>query len=98
MVVYVGFLAAGSSVGPIVAGAVADGLGSWQWFFRILAIAIALNLASSVAMLPETTADRDISNTSDSVSHGSVELGNNYSKSECLEVGTVPDRPFNTPN
>ncbi|KAM0208730.1 hypothetical protein ACHAQD_011481 [Fusarium lateritium] len=36
MVVYVGFLAAGSSVGPLVAGAVGVGLGSWRWYLRIL--------------------------------------------------------------
>jgi MFS family permease len=57
MVVYVGLLAAGSSIGPIVAGAVADGLGDWRWFLRILAIFIALNLATSIVMLPETTHD-----------------------------------------
>ncbi|KAM0327482.1 hypothetical protein ACHAQA_005770 [Verticillium albo-atrum] len=57
MVVYVGLLAAGSSLGPIVAGAVAQGLNDWRWFLRILAIVIALNLATSIAMLPETTHD-----------------------------------------
>ena len=94
MVVYVGMLAAGSSIGPIVAGAVAQGLGSWRWFFRILAIAIALNLISSIAMLPETTEDRDLSNTRASASPGSMKPGDPSSKPECLEVGSVPDRPF----
>lgn len=57
MVVYVGFLAAGSSIGPLVAGAVGVGLTSWRWYIRILSIAIGLNLFTSVLMLPETTHD-----------------------------------------
>ncbi|TVY54143.1 putative MFS-type transporter [Lachnellula cervina] len=55
MVVYVGFLAAGSSVGPILAGAIASGLNSWRWFFGILSIAIGVNLISCFLMLPDTT-------------------------------------------
>ncbi|CAK7205381.1 hypothetical protein SEUCBS139899_008151 [Sporothrix eucalyptigena] len=54
MVVYVGFLAAGSAVGPIVAGAIAHGLHSWRWYMRILSIAIFCNTACSILMLPET--------------------------------------------
>ncbi|KAM0205012.1 hypothetical protein ACHAQI_009560 [Fusarium lateritium] len=57
MVVYVGFLAAGSSVGPLVAGAVGVGLGSWRWYLRILSVATGLNLFGSILMLPETTHD-----------------------------------------
>ncbi|KIX09238.1 uncharacterized protein Z518_00317 [Rhinocladiella mackenziei CBS 650.93] len=55
MVVYVGFLAAGSAVGPIVAGAVAQDLGNWRWYMRILSIAIFCNLLGAILMLPETT-------------------------------------------
>ncbi|KAL6416055.1 hypothetical protein AUP68_00264 [Ilyonectria robusta] len=55
MVVYVGFLAAGSALGPVVAGAVAQGVGDWRWYQRILAVAVGLNLMSSIFMLPETT-------------------------------------------
>lgn len=55
MVVYVGFLAAGSAVGPIVAGGIASGLNDWRWFFYISAIAVAVNFTSSILMLPETT-------------------------------------------
>ncbi|KAB2576365.1 putative transporter mfc1 [Lasiodiplodia theobromae] len=55
MVVYVGFLAAGSSLGPIAAGAIATRLHSWRWFFNISAIAVGLNLLSSLLMFPETT-------------------------------------------
>jgi MFS family permease len=55
MAVYVGHLAAGSSLGPLVAGAVAEGLDDWRWYLRILAVVIALNLAGSIVMLPETT-------------------------------------------
>ncbi|KUJ16924.1 MFS general substrate transporter [Mollisia scopiformis] len=55
MVVYVGFLAAGSAVGPIVAGGIASGLNNWRWFFGISAIAIGTNLVTCVLLLPETT-------------------------------------------
>ncbi|RGP72624.1 hypothetical protein FLONG3_6632 [Fusarium longipes] len=57
MVVYVGFLAAGSSIGPLVSGAVGVGLGSWRWYLRILSVATGLNLLTSILMLPETTHD-----------------------------------------
>jgi MFS family permease len=55
MVVYVGFLAAGSAVGPIVAGGIASGLNNWRWFFGISSIAIGINLLTCIFMLPETT-------------------------------------------
>lgn len=55
MVVYVGFLAAGSAIGPILAGGIASGLHSWRWFFGISAIATAVNFISCILMLPETT-------------------------------------------
>jgi MFS family permease len=55
IVVYVGFLAAGSSIGPILAGAVASGLHSCRWFFGIISIAIGVNLISCNFMLQDTT-------------------------------------------
>ncbi|KAH7169577.1 major facilitator superfamily domain-containing protein [Fusarium sp. MPI-SDFR-AT-0072] len=55
MVVYVGFLAIGAALGPIISGAVAQGLGEWRWFQRVMSIAVAVNLVSSIIMLPETT-------------------------------------------
>lgn len=55
MVVYVGFLAAGSAIGPIVAGGIASGLNNWRWFFWISSIAIGVNLLTCILMLPETT-------------------------------------------
>ncbi|KAI9170553.1 cycloheximide resistance [Paramyrothecium foliicola] len=57
MVVYVGLLAAGSSLGPLAAGAIATEYGDWRWFLRILAMVIGLNLVSSLVMFPETTHD-----------------------------------------
>ncbi|KAF6830422.1 cycloheximide resistance [Colletotrichum plurivorum] len=57
MVVYVGLLAAGSSLGPIVAGLVADGVGDWRWYFRILAALIFVTFLGSLIMLPETRPD-----------------------------------------
>ncbi|KAJ4257668.1 hypothetical protein NW757_003292, partial [Fusarium falciforme] len=55
MAVYVGFLAAGSALGPIFAGIVAQHQGNWRWYLRILSIATSLNLLASILMLPETT-------------------------------------------
>ena len=54
MVVYVGFLAAGSAAGPIVAGGIASGLGNWRWFFGVSSIAIGINIITCVLMLPDT--------------------------------------------
>lgn len=54
MVVYVGILAAGSALGPVIAGAVASQLGSWRWYARILSIGTFLLLVSCLVMLPET--------------------------------------------
>ncbi|KUL88784.1 hypothetical protein ZTR_03523 [Talaromyces verruculosus] len=54
MVVYVGFLAAGSAVGPILAGGIASGLHSWRWYFILTSIAIGVNLVTCVLMLPST--------------------------------------------
>jgi MFS family permease len=59
MVVYVGFLAAGSAVGPIVAGGIASGLHSWRWFFIISSIATGVNLATCILMLPSSEHDTD---------------------------------------
>ncbi|KAL8405194.1 hypothetical protein RB594_009918 [Gaeumannomyces avenae] len=55
MVVYVGALAAGSSLGPIISGAVAVGLDSWRAYLWILSGASFFNLVGCVLMLPETT-------------------------------------------
>ncbi|KAH7304643.1 putative MFS transporter [Rhexocercosporidium sp. MPI-PUGE-AT-0058] len=55
MVVYVGFLAAGSAVGPIVAGGIASGLNNWRWFFSLASIGTGINLLTCILMLPETT-------------------------------------------
>ncbi|KAM0543492.1 hypothetical protein ACHAPJ_012290, partial [Fusarium lateritium] len=57
MVVYVGFLAAGSAIGPLVAGTVGVSLGSWRWYLRILSIFLGFNLLGSILMLPETVHD-----------------------------------------
>ncbi|KAL6917093.1 hypothetical protein ACHAPO_009358 [Fusarium lateritium] len=54
MVVYVGFLASGSAIGPLVSGAVGEEMGSWRWYLRILSIFMGLNLVCSIIMLPET--------------------------------------------
>jgi MFS family permease len=68
MVVYICMLAGGSSIGPILSGMVANSLDSWRWFYRILSIAIFLNLVASIAMLPETVSEEpDLDQTRSSV-------------------------------
>ncbi|GKT93689.1 hypothetical protein Ct61P_11539 [Colletotrichum tofieldiae] len=54
MVVYVGLLAGGSAIGPIIAGVVAEGVGDWRWYFRLLSILIFITFIGSLIMLPET--------------------------------------------
>lgn len=54
MVVYVGFLAAGSALGPITAGLIGTGTGEWQWYFKFLAIFSGTIMLSCILMLPET--------------------------------------------
>ncbi|KAI8653738.1 MFS domain-containing protein [Fusarium sp. Ph1] len=66
MAVYVGCLAAGSAVGPIFSGIVAQHQGSWRWYLRILSIATSLNLLASILMLPETTHKPEPTNDSGS--------------------------------
>lgn len=55
MVVYVGFLAGGSAIGPFFAGLIGAGTGQWQWFFKFTAVCAGANLLSCIMMLPETT-------------------------------------------
>jgi MFS family permease len=54
MAVYVLFMSMGSSLGPTVAGIIADHLHDWRWLFRITSILLGTNLLSCLAMLPET--------------------------------------------
>lgn len=55
MVVYVGFLAGGSAIGPVFAGLIGTGTRQWQWFFKLIAICAGATLLSCIIMLPETT-------------------------------------------
>ncbi|KAH8594257.1 major facilitator superfamily domain-containing protein [Bisporella sp. PMI_857] len=55
MVVYTLSLGAGASLGPLVAGLVHNGTHTWPWTFGISAFITAVNLLSSILMLPETT-------------------------------------------
>ncbi|KAJ5616728.1 hypothetical protein N7537_001842 [Penicillium hordei] len=57
MVVYVGFLAGGSALGPIIAGLLGSATGEWQWYFKFLAILSGINVITCILMLPETTDD-----------------------------------------
>ncbi|KAM5361085.1 hypothetical protein ACJA88_014595 [Fusarium oxysporum] len=81
MVVYVGFLAVGAALGPIISGAIAKCLGEWRWLNRVMSIAVTVNLVFNILMLPETT--RDVI----SLNEGAVLGGQNEdklpSKTEC---------------
>jgi len=50
-------LAAGSQVGPVIAGYLIASKG-WRWFFILNAILISINLAMSLVLLPETNFKR----------------------------------------
>lgn len=72
MVIYVGFLAAGSSIGPIFAGLIGTGTGEWQWYFKFLAIFSGVNLLSCILMLPETTTGTLAPSYLDEVAHSGL--------------------------
>jgi MFS family permease len=55
MVIYVAFMAAGSALGPILAGLIGTGTGEWQWYFKFLAIISGAIMLLCILMLPETT-------------------------------------------
>lgn len=86
MVVYVGFLAAGSSLGPIAAGTIATRLHSWRWFFNISAAAVGLNLLSSLLMFPETTYPLQHIEGVVTLADGSSNTVNATTSSEYLEL------------
>lgn len=53
MALFALFLAAGSQVGPMIAGFLITAKG-WRWFFILCAILIAVNLLFMLFILPET--------------------------------------------
>lgn len=55
MVIYVAFMAAGSTLGPVLAGLIGTGTGEWQWYFKFLAILSGAIMLLCILMLPETT-------------------------------------------
>ncbi|OKO99169.1 hypothetical protein PENSUB_8556 [Penicillium subrubescens] len=55
MVIYVAFMAAGSALGPVLAGLIGTGTGDWQWYFALLAIISGALMLLCILMLPETT-------------------------------------------
>ncbi|KAH8700320.1 major facilitator superfamily domain-containing protein [Talaromyces proteolyticus] len=67
MVVYVFFTAAGSSLGSMFSGIIAQSLHDWRWFFTICAIILGANLSACLLMLPETypivTPNGEVTNT-----------------------------------
>lgn len=55
MIVYTLFLAAGAGVGPLIAGFVGTGTGTWRWFIWVIVIASCVNFISMFFMMPEPT-------------------------------------------
>lgn len=53
MAVYAAFLSGGSQIGPVIAGYLIQARG-WRWFFILCAIIAAVNLITTIFMLPET--------------------------------------------
>lgn len=53
MAVYAAFLSGGSQIGPVIAGYLIQARG-WRWFFILCAIIAAVNLVTTIFMLPET--------------------------------------------
>jgi MFS family permease len=53
MAVYAAFLSGGSQIGPVIAGYLIEAKG-WRWFFILCAIIAAVNLLTTIFMLPET--------------------------------------------
>ena len=80
MVVYTGFLAAGSMLGPLFSGFIASGTGSWRWYIWFLVIATACNLVTSVLLLPETSYPVELrhDNIVESVTEDKVEDATKY--------------------
>ncbi|KAH8588842.1 major facilitator superfamily domain-containing protein [Bisporella sp. PMI_857] len=85
MVVYVGALAAGSAIGPIISGSIASGLNSWRWFFGISCIAIGINLITCILMLPETTYTEDVS-----IDQLPLDTDESKNSQSCIEQATGP--------
>jgi predicted MFS family arabinose efflux permease len=54
MMVYVGSLAGGSSLGPLMAGYITSDAGDWRWFLWASSIMVAINLIGAIIMLPES--------------------------------------------
>jgi len=55
MVVYTFFLAVGAGVGPLIAGFIGTGTGTWRWFIWVIVIATCANFVSMIFMMPEPT-------------------------------------------
>ena len=53
MAVYAAFLSGGSQIGPVIAGYLIEAKG-WRWFFILCTIIAAVNLVTTIFMLPET--------------------------------------------
>lgn len=53
MAVYAAFLSGGSQIGPVIAGYLIQARG-WRWFFILCTIIAAVNLVTTIFMLPET--------------------------------------------
>jgi MFS family permease len=55
MIIYTVCLASGASVGPLIAGFISTGTGTWRWFIWVIVIASCINFICMFFMMPETT-------------------------------------------
>ncbi|KAJ6115656.1 hypothetical protein N7523_006073 [Penicillium sp. IBT 18751x] len=58
MAAYAAFLSGGSQIGPVIAGYLIQARG-WRWFFILCSIIAAVNLVTTIFMLPETIYERE---------------------------------------
>jgi MFS family permease len=85
MVVYIGFLAGGSAIGPVFAGLLGSGTGDWRWYFGFLSIMVAANFVCCILMLPETTTHGDVFHAEQS-----HQVSSNEAKTHEVEVVEHP--------
>lgn len=54
MIIYTVFLASGAGIGPLIAGFIGTGTGTWRWFIWVILIVSCVNFICMVFMMPET--------------------------------------------
>lgn len=84
------FLAAGSQIGPLIAGYLIEARG-WQWFFKLTSILVGINLFLTIFFLPETSYRH---NFTDGVSAGEVADQESGKDQDIRTVEEMPEGRF----